>query len=182
MNLNKIPSYDCFVCCRRRRRKYGFGYTLACKCIFMYVWWIGCDLFYRNFIHNSKMSTYNTRNMVYIYWRKKATHIYGTFIVIQSNWNKPKKKTTWFFFVYSIKFQLKKKSNNNNAKIKYIDETHSIQSIYVKMFEPLKYYNVFFSLDWGKIYNMLQINTQNVYATLCGKKRIKWRRTFTRFI
>lgn len=110
----------------------------------------------------------------YTYIEEKKPHISTERLSLYSPiGTSQKRKQRGFFSFTQLNSNWKKKSNNNNAKIKYIDETHSIQSIYVKMFEPLKYYNVFFSLDWGKIYNMLQINTQNVYATLCGKKRIK---------
>lgn len=118
-DLNKkIPSYDCFVWVSRTRPFLLLLLVLVRTLarVDVFVWRIGCDLFYRNFIHNSNMSIHTVHERHGVH-NSTLTHIHGTFIVVQSNWSKPKnerKKQQNDVVVFSFS-QLNsnwKKSNN----------------------------------------------------------------------
>lgn len=119
-NLNKIPSYDCFsfwcreytaflCCCWCVYITRTLAYLLAC--LYVYVWRIGCDLLYRNFIRNSIMSTYSTTH-IHIHSHVYRQNVYRCTVQLEQASQKKITNRRGAFFSFSQLNSNWKKSNN----------------------------------------------------------------------
>lgn len=87
-HLNKIPSYDCFVWVSRTR-------PLFCCCwlVWMCLYSELVAICFIEILFITPICLQYKRHGVHC-TQHTLTHIHGTFIVVQSNWNKPKTNKT----------------------------------------------------------------------------------------